>query len=192
NPLLLTCDTDGSTLTWTNCHDCHDSNNATRFNMMIQNCRYLCDTTLREFTFCFNDGDTQTCNDLGIGQQAQLNASMLSIREGSMCSHIAYNGLNHQSITCPRECPMECHVSGMPDCSENYNAPSSIFWTYLFFRLAAIFFMSSSFTMLEAVVLATVKQHKGQYGKQRILATLGQSIIPLLSGGLITAFSSGS
>ncbi|XP_063853444.1 major facilitator superfamily domain-containing protein 6-A-like [Scylla paramamosain] len=52
-----------------------------------------------------------------------------------------------------------------------------------------MFFLASSFTMMDATSLALVKQHNAEFGKQRILSTIGQATVPLLAGILVDAHS---
>lgn len=86
---------------------------------------------------------------------------------------------------------MECKVEGFPACEhpDDPSQSSFTFWAYFAIRMLGTFFIAPSFTMMDATSLALVKQHNAEFGKQRILATIGQATLPLLSGIIVDAYS---
>lgn len=97
-------------------------------------------------------------------------------------------------LTCPGipyNCPLECKIEGHPTCLHPDDPSQSVvtFWVYFAIRFTSMFFLASSFTMMDATSLALVKQHNAEFGKQRILSTIGQATVPLLAGILVDAHS---
>ncbi|CAL4060189.1 unnamed protein product, partial [Meganyctiphanes norvegica] len=163
------------------------------------NCMAQCESVP---TVCFNGIDNSTVCDTfntsvskpnGNTPLLTLSAKLMSVRHANVCSEnwsdLNYDGNVYQSMSCPSECPLDCIVEGPPKCED---PEASIFWEYFFIREWAMFFMCSGLTMMEAIILAAIKQTKGHYGKQRILAFLGNAVIPLISGALVDYYSRGS
>ncbi|XP_065567359.1 uncharacterized protein LOC136031641 isoform X3 [Artemia franciscana] len=63
------------------------------------------------------------------------------------------------------------------------------FWTYFLIRVLSTAMISSCFCLFDATVLAMVKEHNGDYGKQRFFSMLGLGTISPLSGILVDWFS---
>nr|XP_023014442.1 major facilitator superfamily domain-containing protein 6-like [Leptinotarsa decemlineata] len=65
------------------------------------------------------------------------------------------------------------------------------FWSYLSVRVFVGIISGTSFAMFEGAVIAILRQHKADYGLQRIYATIGGMISSPLSGWLIDYASQG-
>ncbi|KAG5885718.1 hypothetical protein JTB14_022808 [Gonioctena quinquepunctata] len=68
---------------------------------------------------------------------------------------------------------------------------STTFWSYLFVRVFVGIISGTSFAMFEGAVIAILREHKADYGLQRIYATIGGMISSPLSGWLIDYASQG-
>jgi len=64
------------------------------------------------------------------------------------------------------------------------------FWMFFIIRVIANAMTSSCFVLFDAIVLSMVKEHNGDYGKQRFFSMLGLGSISPLSGVLVDWFSS--
>lgn len=65
------------------------------------------------------------------------------------------------------------------------------FWSYLVVRVFIGIVSGTSFAMFEGAVIAILREHKADYGLQRIYATIGGMISSPLSGFLVDFASSG-
>lgn len=65
------------------------------------------------------------------------------------------------------------------------------FWSYLCVRVFISIVSGTSFAMFEGAVIAILREHKADYGLQRIYATIGGMISSPLSGWLIDFASVG-
>lgn len=65
------------------------------------------------------------------------------------------------------------------------------FWTYLFARVFVGIVSGTSFAMFEGAVIAILREHKADYGLQRIYATIGGMISSPISGWMIDFASKG-
>lgn len=65
------------------------------------------------------------------------------------------------------------------------------FWSYLVVRVFVAIVSGTSFAMFEGAVIAILREHKADYGLQRIYATVGGMISSPLSGWLIDYWSQG-
>lgn len=65
------------------------------------------------------------------------------------------------------------------------------FWTYLLVRVFIGIVSGTAFSMFEGAVIAILREHKADYGLQRIYATIGGMISSPLSGWLIDYASRG-
>lgn len=65
------------------------------------------------------------------------------------------------------------------------------FWSYLCVRVFISIVSGTSFAMFEGAVIAILREHKADYGLQRIYATLGGMLSSPLSGWLIDFASKG-
>lgn len=68
---------------------------------------------------------------------------------------------------------------------------SLTFWSYLCVRVFISIVSGTSFAMFEGAVIAILREHKADYGLQRIYATIGGMISSPLSGWLIDFASQG-
>lgn len=59
------------------------------------------------------------------------------------------------------------------------------FWSYLFIRVFVGIISGTSFAMFEGAVIAILREHKADYGLQRIYATIGGMISSPISGWMI-------
>ncbi|XP_063588956.1 major facilitator superfamily domain-containing protein 6-like [Penaeus indicus] len=155
NSLTLACGPDGHALTWSSCDYCHDLRNSTDLQMVLK---------------------------------VAINATVLSWKENNTCSHtssnLTYSEQEFQGLVCPSGCPLECQVTVSEQCQhpdDPSNSPTT-FWVYFGLRMISTFFLASAFTMLDATTLAIIKEHKADFGKQRVLATIGTGIVPLITG----------
>ncbi|XP_051153440.1 uncharacterized protein LOC127276820 [Leptopilina boulardi] len=65
------------------------------------------------------------------------------------------------------------------------------FWLYLSFRLFNAMIGGTAWAMFEGAVIATLREHKADYGLQRLYGSLGGMISSPLSGLMIDSFSKG-
>lgn len=65
------------------------------------------------------------------------------------------------------------------------------FWLYLSFRLFNAMIGGTAWAMFEGAVIATLREHKADYGLQRFYGSLGGMISSPLSGLMIDSFSKG-
>lgn len=65
------------------------------------------------------------------------------------------------------------------------------FWSYLFVRVFVGIVSGTSFAMFEGAVIAILREHKADYGLQRIYATIGGMISSPISGWMIDFASKG-
>lgn len=65
------------------------------------------------------------------------------------------------------------------------------FWSYLFVRVFVGIVSGTSFAMFEGAVIAILREHKADYGLQRIYATIGGMISSPVSGWMIDFASKG-
>nr|CAI5848679.1 unnamed protein product [Callosobruchus analis] len=68
---------------------------------------------------------------------------------------------------------------------------SLTFWTYLSIRVFVGIISGTSFAMFEGAVIAILREHKADYGLQRIYATIGGMISSPISGWMIDYASKG-
>ncbi|KAE8737056.1 hypothetical protein FOCC_FOCC017486, partial [Frankliniella occidentalis] len=103
----------------------------------------------------------------------------------------------HSPASSLSECVSSCLVSA-PRASFCSNAqdtievdPSFTFWMYLTVRVFVGVISGTSFAMFEGAVIAILREHNGDYGLQRIYASIGGMISSPLSGIIIDYASSG-
>ncbi|XP_071542120.1 major facilitator superfamily domain-containing protein 6 [Panulirus ornatus] len=196
NSLSLTCGPSGHHLTWAACNLCHHQDNDTVLHLTLKSCKYTCEDPPPELQMCLHaEENLPSCLPLTLADELSINGTVLSWREEETCSHSWYNmlyeGQAFSSLTCPSQCPMECQVDGAPDCShpDDPSNNTNTFWIYFTLRMIGTFFLSSSFTMADATTLAILKEHKGNFGVQRLYCVIGLSVGPLLSGFLVDKYS---
>ncbi|CAL4114181.1 unnamed protein product, partial [Meganyctiphanes norvegica] len=195
NPLILSCDAEGHTLSWASCHPCFELQNNTRQEMILEKCQWECTSPPAEFSICLHGDQTNSpCFNFTTTPEMSINGSLISRLDESMCSHMWYDVVHeeviYQQLTCPSTCQMNCHVSGLTPCQNVDETGNITFWLYITIRMLAMFFMAPAFTMVDAAMLAVVEQYQGDFGKQRILATLGLGFTPLVAGFLVDYHSS--
>ncbi|XP_047496052.1 major facilitator superfamily domain-containing protein 6-A-like isoform X1 [Penaeus chinensis] len=195
NSLTFACGPNGHALTWSSCDLCHDLRNSTDLHMVLKNCNFLCETSATEAHLCSSLQSDNSCISFNITEELNINATVLSWRENNTCSHTSSN-LTHseqefQGLVCPSGCPLECQVTVLEQCQhpdDPSNSPRT-FWAYFGLRMISTFFLASAFTMLDATTLAIIKEHKADFGKQRVLATIGTGIVPLITGIILDKHS---
>ncbi|XP_042878928.1 major facilitator superfamily domain-containing protein 6-like [Penaeus japonicus] len=195
NSLTLACGPDDHSLTWSSCDLCHDLRNSTDLQMVLKNCKFLCETTATEANLCSSLQGDSSCISFNITGEVTINSTVLSWREKDTCSHtwsnLTHGGQEFQNLVCPSGCPLECQVTVSDPCQhpdDPSNNPAT-FWIYFGLRMISTFFLASSFTMLDATTLAIIKQYKADFGKQRVLATVGTAIVPLVTGIILDSHS---
>lgn len=67
--------------------------------------------------------------------------------------------------------------------------PMATFWSYLMVRVLNGLTLATSFTLFDGAAMAILKEHKGEYGLQRLYANLGAIVVTPVSGVLIDIFS---
>lgn len=67
--------------------------------------------------------------------------------------------------------------------------PMVTFWCYLLVRVLNGLTLATSFTLFDGATMAVLKEHKGDYGLQRLYGNIGAIVITPLSGVLIDVFS---
>nr|XP_053646239.1 uncharacterized protein LOC128698164 [Cherax quadricarinatus] len=155
---------------------------------VLQSCEFECSSPPSEVTVCLHADQYCDCHNYTLTDQITINGTLLSWREKERCYHtwsdLVYDDHLYHSLTCSPQCSVECQVTQVPQCHlpDHLSHYSNTFWIYLILRVLATFFLNSLFTMMDAVTLAVVKQHEGDYGKQRFMFILGLATVPLLAG----------
>ncbi|XP_069191154.1 major facilitator superfamily domain-containing protein 6 isoform X4 [Procambarus clarkii] len=185
--IRMSCGPDGNVLTWS-CNTCHQQLNNTQLQLTLQLCEFDCVSPPSELSVCVHEEDLATCHNYSLFDQITLNGTVLSWREEEKCNHTLYNPLYDQQVyhtlSCSSQCHVKCQVMQVPQChvSDDPDSTANTFWIYFVLRMIATFFLNSLFTMMDAMTLAIVRQHNGDYGKQRFLFILGLATVPLLAG----------
>ncbi|KAK7080308.1 hypothetical protein SK128_013082, partial [Halocaridina rubra] len=205
NSLTFSCGTDGHQLTWDLCDNCHNDRNGSNLDLVLRNCKFLCESPPENINLCYDLGtNSSTCQTFSVNEEIKINGTLFSRREADVCVHHWYDLMHEenvfQGLNCISNCPVQCQVSGKPRCHdpEDPSNDPHTFWAYFALRMVATFFLASSFTMLvtnpdnkfsslhqDATTLAVIKDHDGDFGKQRVLNMLGQALVPLVAGILV-------
>ncbi|XP_076032651.1 uncharacterized protein LOC143020290 isoform X1 [Oratosquilla oratoria] len=199
NGLNLECHTDGYSLEWQACNECWSADNGTS-NLVLKGCHFTCpDPPSSNLTFCLSDRISQKCIQDSFSQNVELAVNLSTSFVNNTCSssmsNIIFNGLNYIDLSCPAVgCPIECHIEGAPECGwggggVEQSEFSVTFWVYLFLRLGAILVTASTFTMVDAITLALIKEHGSDFGKQRVLPLAAQALTPFFSGMIVDWWS---
>ncbi|KAK8392898.1 hypothetical protein O3P69_013132 [Scylla paramamosain] len=89
------------------------------------------------------------------------------------------------------ECAIACSAAGARGdlCSNTVSVevidPMLTFWCYLLVRVLNGFTLAASFTLFDGAAMAILKEHKGDYGLQRLYGNLGAIFLTPISGLLI-------
>ncbi|XP_042231696.1 major facilitator superfamily domain-containing protein 6-like isoform X2 [Homarus americanus] len=192
NSLTMSCGPQGHTLSWSFCHGCHMDSDNIDLQVTLQDCELHCESPSSDLVMCLHDtNSSDLCTSFDLKHQITLNGTLTSWMDEDMCGHtwhdLQYESEMFHNLTCPGQCPVECQVKGVPPCHlpDDPSQSYSTFWIYFILLMIANFFMSSLFTMMDALTLAIVKQHNGDYGKQRFLFIVGMAVISPLTGLLI-------
>ncbi|XP_068213541.1 LOW QUALITY PROTEIN: major facilitator superfamily domain-containing protein 6-A-like [Palaemon carinicauda] len=110
---------------------------------------------------------------------------------------IAYNSAADQDSqqNGAANCTLQCkaYVSRDALCSNKVTEedidPMLTFWCYLLVRILNTLTLATSFTLFDGAAIAVVREHKGDYGLQRLYGNLGGIVITPISGQLIDYFS---
>ncbi|XP_046673323.1 uncharacterized protein LOC124362668 [Homalodisca vitripennis] len=101
------------------------------------------------------------------------------------------NSLETDSVLHLTDCKASC-IATVPRASLCSNLGQTVeydvsltFWTYLTVRVFVGMISGTAFAMFEGAVIAMLREHKGDYGLQRIYAAIGGMISSPLSGMLI-------
>lgn len=93
-------------------------------------------------------------------------------------------------------CTLQCQATVSRDAlctnkvtEEDIN-PMLTFWCYLLVRVLNSLTLATSFTLFDGAAIAVVREHKGDYGLQRLYGNLGGIVLTPISGQLIDHFSS--
>lgn len=195
NPLTLSCGPQGHNLTWATCDYCHHDRNTTDVTFTLEECQFKCESPPEELQLCLHAGEEKSCRNFNVTDKIEVTGTIFSLMNEDTCSHVWYELLHesdvYQQLTCPTTCPVECKVTGTPQClhpDDPSNNPYT-FWLYFVLRTVATFFLASGYTMLDATTLAILKDKSGELGKQRLLMMLGLASMPVLSGLAVDAYS---
>nr|XP_027238503.1 major facilitator superfamily domain-containing protein 6-like [Penaeus vannamei] len=169
NTLTFACGPNDHSLTWSSCDHCHDLRNSTDLHMVLKKSRTVSSSSRR----------LQLKHTFVPQSKATVPASPSILQKRSSRAHL------------PPSYPLECQVTLSDQCQhpdDPSNSPTT-FWVYFGLRMISTFFLASAFTMLDATTLAIIKQHKADFGKQRVLATIGTGIVPLVTGIILDRHS---
>ncbi|CAL4114200.1 unnamed protein product, partial [Meganyctiphanes norvegica] len=184
--ISLSCGPGGYNLTSDSYHHCIQKNNYTLQGIHLKDCKFTCEEPDQNVNVCYNDDICLTYNST---QKVSFNISIALASENDdqegVLDHIERVNYSRQPLTCSNHCRLNCQISGVADCVTKEFSLEYTFWIYLSTRLLATLFLGPSFTMLDASALALVKEHKGEFGKQRITGMIGGAVIPLLAGILV-------
>ncbi|XP_064091536.1 uncharacterized protein LOC135205117 isoform X2 [Macrobrachium nipponense] len=99
-----------------------------------------------------------------------------------------YNGAANCTLQCQATMPRDALCSNKVT-EENIN-PMLTFWCYMLVRVLNAMTLATSFTLFDGAAIAVVREHKGDYGLQRLYGNLGGIVLTPISGQLIDHFSS--
>lgn len=129
-----------------------------------------------------------TCLDgfISSGQYVSINIPILNENKTDIIKHLELGSCAPKCIsTAPRK--LVCSN----DKTHIEFDMSLTFWTYLAVRVLVGVFSGISFAMFEGAVIAILREHKADYGLQRIYASIGGMISSPLSGLLVDYASQG-
>lgn len=109
--------------------------------------------------------------------------------------HEMWNPESEEDLSCPKvnsSCRLICPVrlednnlSSEKQCEKTYGNHTLTFWLYLVLRVIASAFLSSCLSLLDATTLVMLKEHDGEYGKQRMWSILATAVFPPIAGVLV-------
>lgn len=132
--------------------------------------------------------------------------SQVTLRISSACRRIDNTGCSYDihhiwdpesggSLSCPKMnsscqliCPIQLednNLAAEKQCERILGNHSLTFWLYLFLRVIASAFLSSCISLLDATTLVMLKEHDGEYGKQRLWSILATAVFPPIAGVLV-------
>ncbi|XP_071527991.1 major facilitator superfamily domain-containing protein 6-like [Panulirus ornatus] len=192
NPLTLSCGPHGYALNRASCDTCHELAN-TNLKVTLQNCEFDCARHPPLMQFCFHSEDNGICQSFNLTDQITINGTIESWQDGDRCGHtwqmLEYEGEVYEHFSCCG-CPIRCQVPEELRCVHpDDEHASKTFWIYLVLRTIATMSMNSLFTMMDALTVAIVKQHGGEYGKQRLWFIVGMAAIPPLAGYVVDRYA---
>ncbi|XP_076032426.1 major facilitator superfamily domain-containing protein 6-like [Oratosquilla oratoria] len=201
------CHPEGYSLAWKDGAGCLVPNNVTTL-LRLERCLFACDGVppLNETSLCLHSDEDTLCIQINVTEGVELNATFWSEPETGDLARVQplFNKTHFDDLTCPSVpdeqsrngtlCTLQCDVVGGLECEPTEETPPggfvlNTFWTYFALRLVGTLFLSSSFTMMDALTLAMLKKHGGAFGKQRVMTMLGLGVIPLIAGIVIDRWS---
>lgn len=129
-----------------------------------------------------------TCLDgfISSGQYVSVNIPILNENKTDIIKHLELGSCAPKCIsTAPRK-----YICSNDKTHIEYDMIFT-FWTYLAVRVLIGVFSGISFAMFEGAVIAILREHKADYGLQRIYASIGGMISSPLSGLLVDYASQG-
>ncbi|XP_042865012.1 major facilitator superfamily domain-containing protein 6-like [Penaeus japonicus] len=107
----------------------------------------------------------------------------------------AYDIASSTTSNASNDCRLRCaaEVRRRDLCSNEKStqvfSPMVTFWCYLMVRVLNGLTLATSFTLFDGATMAVLKEHKGDYGLQRLYGNVGAIVVTPLSGVLIDVFS---
>ncbi|KAK7068369.1 hypothetical protein SK128_017573, partial [Halocaridina rubra] len=191
NKIWVACGTTEQPLLGDKCMHCHEQGVNENFTLVLEKCEAKCDdNSSSTFELCLHPEDAlgDFCRVLNKTDQITLYGTVETEYANGNCNHSFlqpyHNDEMYSDISCSYNCPLLCEIDRNVCPQANYISYSSVFWIYFALRMVATFFLASLFTMMDAMTMAVVKEHDGEYGKQRFLFILGMATVPLLAGFL--------
>ncbi|KAB7496862.1 Major facilitator superfamily domain-containing protein 6 [Armadillidium nasatum] len=192
------CDASNFSLGWRECSEDFMQYNLSNFNG-LQNCRKICsEESTPEYNLFFLNSlsNVSLATENSIDEKILFNGLISTSNSGGNCffylSGISYNDSSYDSISCPNDCPLRCDVIATSFDGSSPGTKSLTFYLYFLYRILATLFISSAFSMIDAVVLEKVKSNDGDYGRQRVVFHLSQAILPFISGLTVDLLNTGN
>ncbi|KAF2352532.1 Major facilitator superfamily associated domain [Trinorchestia longiramus] len=191
----LTFNTTGLALTHTDCRPAH----ATDKHLT---CSSLC---LSEATHVMPyESYAVVCRATDLTQQIPLVNCYLPTGEDPECGRgivfsppaaqvLPYKVHRDSHIFIETNCTVYCmKVDNDDPFADHEMSNSKTFWLYLVLRVTCMLFTKSSFSMMDASIMAVMMRTGGDYGKQRLVAVISLGTFPLIASCIVNYLSAGS
>ncbi|KAK2714784.1 major facilitator superfamily domain-containing protein 6-A-like [Artemia franciscana] len=186
------CSQNTTELIWSKCENSCDLSTELNLTLLMETCHSECPT------------DTMTSdNTKFLSNSSRIEFVLLKQydQNGTCRGDIVpkFSLLEELQCTCFKKCQavldgFDCPESTRMSIDLNHpyfdeKAHNRGFWQYFFLRTIATLFTGVNFSMLDSTTLCKVRETGGQYGRQRLWATLGSAIASPLTGGLVDLMS---
>lgn len=161
------------------------------FDVSLESLNMTLEDTAEEtqyFNAFLQSNQNTTCLDgfINVGQHVSVNIPIFHENKTEIIKHLELGSCAPKCISSTQRslvCSNKEHLI-------EYDM-SLTFWSYLAVRVLVGIFSGTSFAMFEGAVIAILREHKADYGLQRIYASIGGMISSPLSGLLVDYASRG-